>query len=63
MLARFTNEVSEKELLDKLKEWNESANINGYIIQLPLPEHINTTKILSTIHPKKDVDGFHPNNQ
>jgi methylenetetrahydrofolate dehydrogenase (NADP+)/methenyltetrahydrofolate cyclohydrolase len=63
ILARFTNEVSEKELLDKLKEWNESANINGYIIQLPLPEHINTTKILSTIHPKKDVDGFHPNNQ
>lgn len=63
ILARFTEDVSEKELLDKLKEWNESPNINGYIVQLPLPEHINTMKILNTIHPKKDVDGFHPNNQ
>jgi methylenetetrahydrofolate dehydrogenase (NADP+)/methenyltetrahydrofolate cyclohydrolase len=33
------------------------------MVQLPLPEHISTTKVINTIHPKKDVDGFHPNNQ
>jgi methylenetetrahydrofolate dehydrogenase (NADP+)/methenyltetrahydrofolate cyclohydrolase len=61
-LVKFSVDATERELLDKIKEFNESPNINGYMVQTPLPEHINTTKILNAIHPKKDVDGFHPNN-
>lgn len=62
ILVKFSVDATERELLDKIKEFNESPNINGYMVQTPLPEHINTTKILNAIHPKKDVDGFHPNN-
>lgn len=63
VLVKFPENVTEKELLEKVKEFNDDADINGYIVQFPLPEHINSTRILNAIHPKKDVDWFHPNNQ
>ena len=62
-LKNFDDNVSEKELLDFIEIWNNDENISWYIIQLPLPKHINSTKILNAINPKKDVDGFHPENQ
>jgi methylenetetrahydrofolate dehydrogenase (NADP+)/methenyltetrahydrofolate cyclohydrolase len=55
-LVKFPENVTEKELLEKVKEFNDDADINGYIVQFPLPEHINSTRILNAIHPKKDVD-------
>lgn len=62
-LEKFNENITEKELLLKLKEYNNNPEINWYIVQLPLPEKINSTKIINNIHPKKDVDWFHPNNQ
>ncbi len=54
--------TTEEELLQIVKELNENPEIHGYIVQLPLPKHINEQKILLAINPKKDVDGFHPEN-
>lgn len=54
--------ISEEDLLNLIKEFNKSDDISWYIIQLPLPEHINTKKIISSISPKKDVDWFCPEN-
>jgi len=54
--------ISEEELLDKIKELNEDDDLDGYIVQLPLPKHIDEQKILMAIDPDKDVDGFHPAN-
>ncbi len=62
-LEEFDENIKERELLAKVKEYNNDENINWYIVQLPLPKHINSTKIINSIHPKKDVDGFHPVNQ
>ncbi|NVP18056.1 bifunctional 5,10-methylenetetrahydrofolate dehydrogenase/5,10-methenyltetrahydrofolate cyclohydrolase [Candidatus Gracilibacteria bacterium] len=62
-LEKFDEKISELELYNKIKSFNEDVNISGYIVQLPLPKHINSQKIINNIHPKKDVDGFHPNNQ
>lgn len=62
-LEQLDKNISEVELLAKIKEFNNDKNINWYIVQLPLPKHINSTKILNEIDPKKDIDGFHPNNQ
>ncbi|MCD5380572.1 bifunctional 5,10-methylenetetrahydrofolate dehydrogenase/5,10-methenyltetrahydrofolate cyclohydrolase [Candidatus Gracilibacteria bacterium] len=62
-LKQFEENISEKKLLQFIESWNNDENISGYIIQLPLPEHINSTKILRTVSPEKDVDGFHPENQ
>jgi methylenetetrahydrofolate dehydrogenase (NADP+)/methenyltetrahydrofolate cyclohydrolase len=61
-LIRFDENVSEDTLLAKVIELNEDQNIDGFIVQLPLPNHINETKITDTISPNKDVDGFHPMN-
>ena len=58
----FNNDVSEKELLTKISELNNDMNCHGILVQLPLPDHINTEKILLSIDPYKDVDGFHPFN-
>lgn len=55
-------DVSEKELLATIKALNEDETVDGYIIQLPLPKHIDEHKILLAIDPAKDVDGFHPEN-
>ncbi|MDQ7009588.1 MAG: bifunctional 5,10-methylenetetrahydrofolate dehydrogenase/5,10-methenyltetrahydrofolate cyclohydrolase [Candidatus Gracilibacteria bacterium] len=62
-LKNFNNSVTEQELLNFIEKWNNDDEVSGYIIQLPLPEHINSEKVLNAIKPKKDVDGFHPENQ
>ena len=54
--------TSETELLKKIIELNEDPNIDGFIVQLPLPKQIDTQQIIMAIHPSKDVDGFHPEN-
>lgn len=54
--------TSEEELLDLIDRLNESKAINGILVQLPLPQHINTTAVIERIRPDKDVDGFHPYN-
>ncbi|MBC5773231.1 bifunctional 5,10-methylene-tetrahydrofolate dehydrogenase/5,10-methylene-tetrahydrofolate cyclohydrolase [Pontibacter sp. KCTC 32443] len=61
-LIRYEDTVSEEELLYKIKELNNDDEIDGFIVQLPLPRHINTQKVLESIDPRKDVDGFHPIN-
>ena len=61
-LIRFDNEVTESELIEKIQEINNNNDIDGLIVQLPLPRHINDIKITESIIPKKDVDGFHPTN-
>jgi methylenetetrahydrofolate dehydrogenase (NADP+)/methenyltetrahydrofolate cyclohydrolase len=61
-LIRYDNDVTEKELLDKITAINQDTVINGLIVQLPLPGHISEQKVIETIHPAKDVDGFHPVN-
>ena len=61
-LIKLSNKITEYELLLKVKELNENDNIDGYIVQLPLPSHIDTQKILMAVDPDKDVDGFHPTN-
>lgn len=61
-LIRFEDDVTEEELLAKVDELNNDADIDGFIVQLPLPKHISEQKIIEAIDPKKDVDGFHPIN-
>lgn len=61
-LIRMPNTTSEIELLDKIKELNTNNDIDGFIIQLPLPPQINEQKVLMAVDPSKDVDGFHPEN-
>ena len=59
-LVRLPRSTSEKELLEKVSELNANSNIDGYIVQMPLLKHINEQKIIESISPEKDVDGFHP---
>lgn len=61
-LVRFEANVSEQQLLSKIDELNNDDDIDGYIVQLPLPRHISEQKIIEGIKPGKDVDGFHPVN-
>lgn len=61
-LVRYEDDVTEKELLSKVQELNEDTDIDGFIVQLPLPGHISEQKVIEAIDPKKDVDGFHPEN-
>ncbi len=61
-LIRYEEDVTEAELLAKVKELNNDPDIDGFIVQLPLPKHINEDKVNETIDPRKDVDGFHPVN-
>ena len=61
-LIKMPSTTSETELLKKIKELNEDANIDGFIVQLPLPPQIDTQEILMAVCPSKDVDGFHPEN-
>jgi methylenetetrahydrofolate dehydrogenase (NADP+)/methenyltetrahydrofolate cyclohydrolase len=61
-LFRFPETVSEAELLAKVEEVNNNPAIDGLIVQAPLPKHISFDKVVETIHPSKDVDGFHPIN-
>lgn len=52
--------ITEEELLEKIKELNQDEKVNGILVQLPLPKHIDEDKVIKTIAPEKDVDGFHP---
>ena len=61
-LIRLEDTISEEVLLNKIKELNQDESLDGYIVQLPLPKHINEEKILLAVDPDKDVDGFHPTN-
>ncbi|MFD1707034.1 bifunctional methylenetetrahydrofolate dehydrogenase/methenyltetrahydrofolate cyclohydrolase FolD [Siminovitchia sediminis] len=62
MLVEYPEDVMEIELLDKIRELNEDDRIHGILVQLPLPPHISDKKVIETISPEKDVDGFHPVN-
>ncbi len=61
-MLRFNDDVSEKEVLDAVNTLNKDKDIDGYIVQLPLPKHLDADKINYAIDPEKDVDGFHPVN-
>lgn len=61
-LIRFESDVTEEELLAKVSELNNNEDVDGFIVQLPLPKHISEQKVIEAIDYKKDVDGFHPVN-
>jgi methylenetetrahydrofolate dehydrogenase (NADP+)/methenyltetrahydrofolate cyclohydrolase len=61
-LFQFETTITEKKLWEEIQKLNLNENISGYIVQLPLPQHISPTVIISIINPKKDVDWFHPEN-
>jgi len=61
-LIHLKDTISENDLLQKITQLNNDDSLDGYIVQLPLPKHINEEKILLAIDPRKDVDGFHPSN-
>lgn len=61
-LIRREDDITEAELLEIVAELNENPEIDGYIVQLPLPKHIDEQKIIMAVDPRKDVDGFHPVN-
>lgn len=61
-LVRFEEDVTEPELLDKVNEMNHDDTLDGFIVQLPLPSHIDEQKVIEAVDPSKDVDGFHPVN-
>jgi len=62
VVHEMPDNIKEETIINTIKLMNENSSINGILVQLPLPEHINQTKILETIDPRKDVDGFHPFN-
>ena len=61
-VIKYSDDVTEKEILEKIKELNNDQNVSGILVQLPLPKQINKEKIINAIHPSKDVDGFNPVN-
>jgi methylenetetrahydrofolate dehydrogenase (NADP+) / methenyltetrahydrofolate cyclohydrolase len=61
-LIRYEEDVTEEKLLETVHQLNDDADIDGFIVQLPLPKHISEQKVIEAIDPKKDVDGFHPVN-
>ncbi len=61
-VIKYPDDVTEKEILDKIKELNNDQNVSGILVQLPLPKQIDKEKIINAIHPSKDVDGFNPVN-
>lgn len=61
-IIRMTADIAEANLLEKITECNNDKSVSGIIVQLPLPDHIQNNTIISSIAPKKDVDGFHPTN-
>ena len=61
-VIRYSEKVEEKVVLDKIKELNDNNEVSGILVQLPLPKHIDKRKVIETINPSKDVDGFHPMN-
>lgn len=61
-LIRCTSTITEKQLIGKIEKLNNDPEVDGFIIQLPLPRHISELKVIEAINPAKDVDGFHPTN-
>ena len=61
-LLRFEEDITEQELLAHVARLNADADVDGFIVQLPLPRHIDEQKVIEAIDPRKDVDGFHPIN-
>lgn len=61
-LIELSEDISEEELLFQIDELNNNDEIDGFIVQLPLPKHIDEQKVIMAVHPDKDVDGFHPTN-
>ena len=61
-LIELSEEISEDELLSQIDQLNNNDDIDGFIVQLPLPKHIDEQKVIMSVHPDKDVDGFHPTN-
>ena len=61
-ILKYPDSVEEKKILDKIEELNNDETVSGILVQLPLPKHIDKQKVIETIHPSKDVDGFHPMN-
>lgn len=61
-LVRLDSSIPEKDLLQEIEKLNNNADIDGFIVQLPLPKHISEQKVIEAVSPKKDVDGFHPIN-
>ncbi|MGA1319398.1 MAG: bifunctional methylenetetrahydrofolate dehydrogenase/methenyltetrahydrofolate cyclohydrolase FolD [Pelagibacteraceae bacterium] len=61
-VIKYPKDITEQEVLNKIKELNNNPEVSGILVQLPLPKHINKEKIINAIHPKKDVDGFNPIN-
>ncbi len=61
-VIRYPDAVEEKTVLEKIEELNKDESISGILVQLPLPKHIDKQKVIETIAPSKDVDGFHPMN-
>ncbi len=61
-LVRLENTVSEEELLLEIEKLNQDTDVDGFIVQLPLPKHISENKVMEAVAPEKDVDGFHPIN-
>ena len=61
-VIKYSDAVDEKTVLEKIKELNKDESVSGILVQLPLPKHIDKQKVIETIHPSKDVDGFHPMN-
>lgn len=61
-LLRFEDDVTEKNLLEAIRNLNEDPDVDGFIVQLPLPRHIDEQKIIEAVDPRKDVDGFNPVN-
>jgi len=61
-VIKYPDTVNEKEILEKIEELNSDRTVSGILVQLPLPKHIDKQKVINTINPSKDVDGFHPMN-
>ena len=61
-LIRFEDDVTEERLLSEIERLNNDPEVHGFIVQLPLPKHINEQRIIESVNPSKDVDGFHPIN-
>ena len=61
-VVKLPQEVTQEELLKEIEKLNEDKNIDGFIVQLPLPKHINEQEVLLAVNPDKDADGFHPTN-
>ena len=61
-VIKYSDAVDEKTVLEKIKELNKDESVSGILVQLPLPKHIDKQKVIETIDPSKDVDGFHPMN-